>query len=198
VSDKEFREDLFYRLNVVRIKMPPLRERHSDIRLLVNYFLRKFAKQNGHQPKSIATDALQRLERYRWPGNVRELENVIERALVVSKGDAILTNDLPAELTAEGVLSGPTEAAGGGTSIESDSGGAVVTDIPTVARQLFRWARENSELKVIPAVERELIVAAMQETGGNQVQAAKILGITRATLRKRLEKFGIRQELSIE
>lgn len=200
VADKEFREDLFYRLNVVRLKMPPLRERASDIRLLVNYFLRKFARQHGQRPKSIAKDALLCLEAYRWPGNVRELENVIERALVVSKGDAILTVDLPAEVLSGGSFAEP----GSGSSDVSSSAasqtvsGTGANDIPSLARQLFRWARENSSLKVIPAVERELIVAAMQETGGNQVQAAKILGITRATLRKRLEKFDIRQELSIE
>jgi len=201
VAEREFREDLFYRLNVVRLQMPPLRERRSDIRLLVNYFLRKFSKQLGQRPKSIATDALQRLESYRWPGNVRELENVIERALVVSKGDAILSNDLPAEILAGGP---PAVATGVGSVQPAAASFAGTTaangklDIPSIARQLFKWARENSALKVIPAVERELIVAAMQETQGNQVQAAKLLGITRATLRKRLEKFGIKQELSIE
>src|SRR4029450_8672595 len=82
VANKEFREDLFYRLNVVRIHLPPLRERREDIRLLVNYFLKKL----GPKPKSIAPDALRALEDYHGPGNVRELENVIQRALVVRKG----------------------------------------------------------------------------------------------------------------
>ncbi len=200
VANREFREDLFYRLNVVRVQMPPLRERRSDIRLLVNYFLKKFSRQSGQKPKSIATDALAALEAHRWPGNVRELENVIERALVVAKGDAILFADLPVELTGvtgSALAAAPTaDAASSATAAMS----AVVTaeTLPTLARQLFKWARESSSLKVIPAVERELIVQAMQETGGNQVQAAKILGITRATLRKRLEKFKIKQALSIE
>ena len=122
----------------------------------------------------------------------------MERALVVAKGDAILLSDLPAELT------GATSANAAAPVLDSGSGAvavpaAVTADtLPTLARQLFKWARESSSLKVIPAVERELIVQAMQETGGNQVQAAKILGITRATLRKRLEKFKIKQALSIE
>src|SRR3989442_2943446 len=95
VANREFREDLFYRLNVVRVQIPPLRERKKDIPLLVNYFLRKFSAKT---PKSIAADALSLLDQYHWPGNVRELENVIRRALVVTKGDAILPSDLPLEL----------------------------------------------------------------------------------------------------
>src|SRR5690349_13622347 len=95
VANKQFREDLFYRLNVVRIHLPPLRERRDDVRLLVNYFLRKL----GPKPKSIAPDALRALEQYHWPGNVRELENVMQRALVVAKGEAILPVDLPGEIT---------------------------------------------------------------------------------------------------
>src|SRR5512138_3302698 len=90
VAAKQFREDLFYRLNVVRIHLPPLRERRADIRLLVNYFLKKLAKEQKQPPRSIAPATLKALEKYHWPGNVRELENIIRRALVVSKGDAIL------------------------------------------------------------------------------------------------------------
>src|SRR6476619_6049292 len=86
VANKEFREDLFYRLNVVRIHLPPLRERRDDIRLLVNYFLRKFAQAQKQQPKSISPECLDFLERYHWPGNVRELENIVQRAIVVAKG----------------------------------------------------------------------------------------------------------------
>src|SRR4051812_20818844 len=98
VAKKEFREDLFYRLNVVRIEIPPLRERKEDIRLLVNYFLRKFSQAQKQPPKSISPDALDFLEQYHWPGNVRELENVIQRATVITKGDVILPIDLPAEV----------------------------------------------------------------------------------------------------
>jgi len=194
VSAKEFREDLFYRLNVVRIQMPPLRERREDIRLLVNYFLRKIAQQQNQQPKSIASDVLVAFERYHWPGNVRELENVVRRAIVVAKGDAILVSDLPVEIVASTetpATLGPS-GRGGVTTSPSD-----VSDLSAVARTLFGWARKDSKLKVIPAVERELIINALAETGGNQVQAAKLLGITRATLRKRIDKFHIKQELSI-
>jgi DNA-binding NtrC family response regulator len=164
----------------------------------VNYFLKKFSRQSGQKPKSIAADALTALEAHRWPGNVRELENVIERALVVAKGDAILVADLPVELLGSPAAAPPPSAVESTTTPVASQVSASADSIPAIARQLFHWARDNSSLKVIPAVERELIVQAMQETGGNQVQAAKILGITRATLRKRLEKFKIKQALSIE
>jgi DNA-binding NtrC family response regulator len=98
VAHKQFREDLFYRLNVVRIHVPPLRERRADIALLVDYFLKKFAAKGG-QTKVISREALKVLESHAWPGNVRELENAVHRALVVSKHDAILPADLPAEMT---------------------------------------------------------------------------------------------------
>src|SRR6516162_6768606 len=93
VAKGQFREDLFYRLNVVRIHIPPLRERREDVRLLVNYFLKRFAKDQSGPPRSIAPGALKALEKYHWPGNVRELENVIRRALVMAKGEALLPGD---------------------------------------------------------------------------------------------------------
>src|ERR1700761_605559 len=98
VSRREFREDLFYRLNVVRIHIPPLRERREDVRLLVNYFLKKFARDQETAPKSVSGGVIKALEQYHWPGNVRELENIVRRALVVAKGDAILLSDLPTEI----------------------------------------------------------------------------------------------------
>src|SRR5690242_20329025 len=101
VAARQFREDLFYRLNVVRIHIAPLRERREDIRLLVNYFLNKFAKDQTGSPRSIAPGVLKALEKYHWPGNVRELENVVRRALVISKGDAILLTDLPTEINGQ-------------------------------------------------------------------------------------------------
>ncbi len=191
VAKRQFREDLFYRLNVVRVFVPPLRERREDIRLLVNYFLRTFAKDQQTAPKSIAPNVLRALEKYHWPGNVRELENVVRRALVVAKGDAILLSDLPAEITGQSPTPGmplPISSAGDGTP----------ADMVAIARQLFQWARRDPKLKVIPTVERELVIQALKESAGNQVHAAKLLGITRATLRKRIEKFQIARELNIK
>ncbi len=219
VARKEFREDLFYRLNVVRVHMPPLRERQSDIRLLVDFFLRKIAGPGGN-PKSIGEKTLAVLESYHWPGNVRELENVLRRAVVVSKGPAILEGDLPAEIrqpSPSARASGPAPATSPAPVVTPGHGAVVATspeatapvgpmtgedmtpggDIRPLVLQLFRWARLQSGIKVLPAVERELVIEALKETQGNQVRAAKLLGITRATLRKRVDKFGIRRELNV-
>ena len=217
VSRKEFREDLFYRLNVVRVHMPPLRDRRGDIRLLVDFFLRKIGGA-GAGTKSIGEKTLAVLEAYHWPGNVRELENVLRRAVVVSKGPALLEGDLPGELLqptpALRPIAGPAGTAPAPIAPPVTPGDAVAEstppaaeavstdpaltgDIRPLALQLFRWARLQRGIKVLPAVERELVIEALKETQGNQVQAAKLLGITRATLRKRVDKFGIRRELSV-
>ena len=195
VAARQFREDLFYRLNVVRVQLPPLRERPEDIRLLVNYFLKKLAHGQDHPPKSISTGVIKALEKYHWPGNVRELENIIQRAVVVAKGDVILPGDLPPEITDPGAHASSTAQLAGVPLLAGESGG---TELAAVARLMFRWARQDPKLKVLPAVERELIIQALQETKGNQVHAAKLLGITRATLRKRVEKFNIKRELNIQ
>jgi nitrogen regulation protein NR(I) len=191
VAAKQFREDLFYRLNVVRIHLPPLRDRRDDIPLLVNYFLEKIAREQGRKPKSIATAAIRLLERYHWPGNVRELENAIRHAHVLAKSDAILPGDLPPEISgATGSASTPPVSL-----VASEAAGS---DASALARQLFQIAKRDPKLKVIPAVERELVIQALKETANNQVHAAKLLGITRATLRKRIEKFGIMRELNVK
>ena len=195
VAAKQFREDLFYRLNIVRVQIPPLRERREDIRLLVNYFLKKFAEGQGQRPRSISPEVVQALEHYHWPGNVRELENVIQRAIVVAKGDAILLSDLSSEILSGGPAGQEKDVSARPAAAAVD---AAAADMAGLARTLFRWARQDGKLRVIPAVERQLIIEALAETRGNQVQAAKLLGITRATLRKRVEKFNIRQELSIK
>ncbi|HKI70365.1 MAG TPA: sigma-54 dependent transcriptional regulator, partial [Verrucomicrobiae bacterium] len=188
VAARQFREDLFYRLNVVRIHIPPLRERREDIPLLVNYFLKKLAHDQQLSPKSVATSVIRVLEKYHWPGNVRELENALRHSHVMAKGDAILLSDLPLEIAGQS----------GGASAPAVSDGIGDRDVSALARQLFQWARRDPKLKVIPTVEREMVIQALKETANNQVQAAKLLGITRATLRKRIEKFGIHRELDIK
>lgn len=177
LEQNDFREDLFYRLNVVRVALPPLRNRNEDIPLLVDYFLQKFTE---NDPPAVQSEAMTLLKSHSWPGNVRELENAIRRALVMAKTDAIRPDTLPPEIThPEGPVKESSE------------------DLSLLTQKLFQWARANPDLCVIPTVERELIINALRETTGNQVQAAKLLGITRATLRKRIEKFNIKQELSV-
>jgi nitrogen regulation protein NR(I) len=192
VAERQFREDLFYRLNVVRLRVPPLRERRADIPLLVNYFLKKFSEKNKQPVKAVTDEALRALASYDWPGNVRELENVVHRALVVSKGDAILSADLPPEISRTAKIENRSTSAGAAPTA------ATPDDITTIAQSLFQIARRDSKLKLIPFLEREMVIQALKETKGNQVQAAKLLGITRATLRKRVEKFGITQQLEIK
>jgi two-component system nitrogen regulation response regulator GlnG len=191
VAAKQFREDLFYRLNVVRIHLPPLRERPSDVPLLVNYFLEKNARELKRPPKSVAASVIRAMEKYHWPGNVRELENAVRRAHVMAKSDAILLSDLPPEIS--GAVGGASAA-----PVNIGVGDATVGDAAALARQLFQIAKRDPKLKIIPAVERELVIQALIETENNQVHAAKILGITRATLRKRIEKFGIQRELNVK
>ena len=186
VASRQFREDLFYRLNVVRIHLPPLRDRVEDIHLLVNYFLKKLSRDQGQPPRSMAPAALRKLEQYHWPGNVRELENVLQRAMVVAKGDALLTSDLPPEIL--GDSAGPADLPVTGPP----------QDLAALASQLFELVRRDPKLKLMPAVERVLVIEALKATAGNQVKAARLLGITRATLRKRVDKFGIQRELNIQ
>jgi len=190
VAEKRFREDLFYRLNVVRVRLTALRDRPGDIPLLVAYFLRRFAQKLLQPPKALSAGALAVLERHTWPGNVRELENAIEHATVVAKGDAILPADLPAAIRTP---AGPPLAE---PATPANRPAALPEDVAALAARLFVWARQHPDLKVMDAVERELVVRALRETRGNQVRAARLLGITRATLRKRIERFDIRQDFN--
>jgi two-component system nitrogen regulation response regulator GlnG len=206
VAQRRFREDLFYRLNVVRIHLPPLRERPGDVPLLVNYFLQKIVQSQKTPPKSISPEAVAALERYAWPGNVRELENALHRATVIAKGQTILLADLPPHIAAAPAALAPTAATPGSDHAplpgppahQPGRASPASTDVAAVAGTLFGWARLHPSFKILPAVERELILHALRETRGNQAQAAKLLGITRATLRKRMDKFGIREELSFK
>jgi nitrogen regulation protein NR(I) len=185
VAEKKFREDLYYRLNVVRIYLPPLRDRREDISVLVDYFLQKIneSRQASAKIKGTSQQALEVLQKYNWPGNVRELENVIERAAVVAHGETLMVDYLPAEVREPKTVVAPPED--------------VNAAIDAAVRPLFALARKDPKLKIMAAVERELIIRALAETGGNQVQAAKLLGVTRATLRKRIEKFGIEQRVEV-
>jgi two-component system nitrogen regulation response regulator GlnG len=174
---REFREDLYYRLNVVSIVLPPLRQRLADIPLMVSYFMNKWRARTPGGPSKISTEALQAMQAYHWPGNVRELENVIQRAMVLANGDTITQADLPREIT-QATTTQPATATPIGTLDD-----AIAT--------LFAHARQNPDVKLLDFIEREFIVRALDSTQGNQAQAAALLGITRATLRKRIETFGL-------
>jgi len=176
VGRKNFREDLFYRLNVVRIHLPPLRSRQEDIRQLSEYFLQKIAHHKHRPPLKLSEEAARVLEAYPWPGNVRELENTIQRASVLATADVLLPKDIP--LGQVSTSASEHLANGSGSSVEN------------AIESLFNAASTNSSMELLPWLEREFTLRAMRKTNNNQVRAAKLLGITRATLRKRLERNG--------
>jgi DNA-binding NtrC family response regulator len=178
VTDKKFREDLFYRLNVVRLHLPPLRSRREDIRLLAEYFLKRIAAQKLKPQLQLSQEAVVVLEGYPWPGNVRELENTIQRAAVLATSDVLLPKDLPLGQTAS---TRPVESTTAATT------GTAPAGLEEAAALLFDAAAARPGLELLPWLEKEFTRRAMEATGQNQVRAAKLLGITRATLRKRLE-----------
>ena len=174
VADKKFREDLFYRLNVVRLHLPPLRSRKEDIRLLAEYFLKRIAARTLKPQFQLSREAVEVLENHPWPGNVRELENTIQRAAVLAASDVLLPKDLP-------LGSSP------GNEIAPAAPAPAPTSLDEAAAFLFASASAQPGLELLPWLEKEFTRRAMEATENNQVRAAKLLGITRATLRKRLE-----------
>ena len=184
VGEKHFREDLFYRLNVVRIQLPPVRQRQEDIQPLAEYFLQKVSTLKRLPKLRLSEEAVRVLEGYPWPGNVRELENTIQRAVVLATSDLLLAKDIP--------LGTPsTEVA----PVSTGESGPISTE--KAIEVLLKAAQSDPNVQLLPWLEREFTLHAMNVTKGNQVRAAKLLGITRATLRKRLERFNITKELTI-
>jgi DNA-binding NtrC family response regulator len=161
IRSGQFREDLYYRLCVIPIEMPALRERVDDIPLLVTHFLQKNATQTGTEPKRIDQKAIESLQAYRWPGNVRELENAIERACALCEGGIILPHDLPPQVLRQ---TGPAMPSGNSA-------------LP-VGRSLDDYAKEQ---------ERAFIEETIKFNGGNREKAARMLGISMATLYRKLE-----------
>jgi two-component system nitrogen regulation response regulator GlnG len=179
MRDGRFREDLYYRLNVVTLNLPPLRERRRDIALLVEHFLAKYAAELGEC--GVAPEALDRLVGHDWPGNVRELENVVQRAMVMATGGVILPEHLPI---------GPVSAAAS-VAVDASLEEIIERKLVECVRGLREHASANLYDLMVGLVEKPLLRAVLCETGGNQVRAAQILGINRNTLRKKLTEHGI-------
>lgn len=193
VRDRQFREDLFYRLNVVRIHLPPLRDRKDDIPLLVEYFLHKLRKQHSTiKTSKVSSEALELLQRHSWPGNIRELENCIHRTAVMSKSDTIITSDLSPEITGESESS-PSSQTGTTPPSATSNHSSTSPTLEDALRTLVQHAESTPGYKLLPQVEHQLIVLTLAHFKGNQVKAAALLGITRATLRSRIEKLDIKQ-----
>jgi len=166
VEDGTFREDLFYRLAVVPLDLPPLRERRVDIPELAEHLFHKTREKHGMQSLRIAPSIIARFCAYRWPGNIRELENVVERMIVLSNGELVGEEDLPDELR---------------STPAGQSNSALQLEIPDEGVNL-------------DAVERELLLRALEKAGGNQTRAARYLDISRKTFIYRMEKHGLRAE----
>jgi transcriptional regulator with PAS, ATPase and Fis domain len=164
VKEGKFRDDLFYRLNVVRITLPSLKERQEDIPMLAHHFLQKCAAGTTTAVRGFHPDTMEYLKRYRWPGNVRELENAIERAVSLSHGPLLTPDDLPAQIRQ---ASSPSEQK---------------QDVSDTAESVYLTLEE---------VEKRHLMRVLKETKGNKVKAAKILGIDRRTLYRMAERFGL-------
>jgi len=225
VKTKEFREDLYYRLNVVRIETPPLRERMEDLPELIDFMLQRLNKNQSTGTTEISKEAMLFLTKYNWPGNVRELENVLHSASVISKGKRILTKDLPntviekVESESPTPLSGPSDAdevkilaelpisennisketaSNSMPSFGDNSKNSLPASPPSSISVneaydiAYASARATTDTNLLEVVEKEIIQRSLKESGGNQVKASAMLGITRATLRKRIDAHSIR------
>jgi two-component system, NtrC family, nitrogen regulation response regulator GlnG len=181
VRQRSFREDLFYRLNVVTIHLPPLRDRREDIPSLVTHFLGRFALEQGATPKLVGSEALERLVAHRWPGNVRELENVVKRAAALTPTSLVLPEQLP-------------EAIRSGVAAEEGAGVGAGFPVAWIRGEMVRL-KDSLDGRLhdhfMACLERPLLELLLRRTGGNQVKAAELLGINRNTLRKRITELGI-------
>jgi two-component system nitrogen regulation response regulator GlnG len=225
VAEKHFREDLYYRINVVRIKLPPLRERLDDVPALVDFMLQRLANEKKIRVRKVSAEALAVLGAYMWPGNVRELENAVYRSGVVAQGDTVLVKDLPREIlqtVQAGVVGGERMEEGkwkmekkGGEEAGGEEKKVVANAEPPARKEsrstppmgiaaglipggtgltlaaaydaVYRLARAESSENILEGIEAAMIARALKETDGNHAKAAALLGITRTTLRKRVD-----------
>ncbi|MGB7575430.1 MAG: sigma-54 dependent transcriptional regulator [Thermodesulfobacteriota bacterium] len=186
IGNGKFREDLYYRLNVVSIMIPPLKERKEDIPGLVSYFLKKFNRELKKAIVGITPSAMAKIASYGWPGNVRQLENVLKRAMVLCQGEWILEDQLLFEKGWE-----RREA-------QEESSKKNVEDLLDALFEDFSTASVTpQDLDMISSLERGLILRALQKTRGNQLKAAALLGINRSTLRGKMERYNIKKEVLI-
>jgi two-component system, NtrC family, response regulator PilR len=172
VAEGNFREDLYYRINVIPIQLPPLRDRREDIAPLAEHFVAKYRERTGKTITGLTEDAIRALEAGEWPGNVRQLENVIERAVALERGPIIQASSLPAEPRQRTDASSPALTANGPVRLP-DAG----LDLP----------------RLLESQERELVGQALRKAGGRHEHASKLLGITPRQLRHLLDKYDLRR-----
>ncbi len=171
LEEKAFREDLYYRLNVVEIQLPPLRERKEDIPLLINHCVAKLNRELGKSVTAVSDDVMPILMEYNWPGNVRELENLIERAMVLGKSDVLDAESFPPQIVRR-------------QREPADSQKNFLNQVKLPASGI-------SLIETVEEMEKRLIQEALERTGGNKTKAAEILGVTRKIMRYKSEKYGL-------
>jgi two-component system nitrogen regulation response regulator GlnG len=176
VATDHFRKDLFYRLNVFTISLPPLRERPGDLPLLVEHLIKRFRRELNKDVQSVAPEALEMLERYSWPGNVRELQSVLKQALLHATGPVLIPDFLRAALRLE---ERPADNL------------AASADWEHFVRERLNAGSEDLYAEALASMERQVLTIVLRHTEGNQVQAARILGITRGSLRNKIRALGI-------
>jgi DNA-binding NtrC family response regulator len=177
VKEGRFREDLYYRINVVNILLPPLRERSGDIPMLAEHFLHRFCRETGKVVTGLSDEALQSLIRYRWPGNVRELENALERAVVLARRPQIALDDLPDSIRFQTVDGHP-----GFVERRKNAGGI----------SLGPWKPQPLEL-ALQEPEKLILLAALKANGWNRQKTAEVLDINRTTLYKKIKQYGLEE-----
>ena len=186
VGRGRFRPDLYYRLNVFTIHLPPLRDRGDDLPLLVRHYLRRFSRELGREVHEVAPEALERLRRYPWPGNIRELQSVLKQALLQARGTTLLPAFLPAL---------PGEPFGSMTVPQSAAGDP---DLEAFIRLCLASGEGDLYAETHRKVDLLLLTRVLEDMGGNQHQAALRLGIGRETLRRRLRELGLHVSRRLE
>jgi len=189
IGQNKFREDLFYRLNTITIRLPSLKERKEDIPQLCDYFLKRYALEFGKKIRGLANKSLDLLNDYSWPGNVRELENTLKRAVITCKGSLILPEDIHIQ----------EAGASSSSPAKTDAKSHEIREIARAAFQAVLHAQDNNEPgEVMNQIEKELIKFSLAYCKGNQLKTSKFLGMNRSTLRKKVEMYKIVQDIIIE
>lgn len=179
-----FREDLYYRLNVIDVRLPPLKDRPGDVAELARRFVKEFAAANGGSVTGISGEALRVLAAYSWPGNVRQLRNAIEKMVVLSSGGELGVSDIPAEIASPAPAQTPPAAPPVAASAAA-SGGFSLAEIRAAAE-------DGAAIEPLKDSERNLVITALRETGGNVTKAAERLGISRRTLHRRINEWNLK------
>jgi DNA-binding NtrC family response regulator len=186
LAEGRFREDLYYRLKVVTIELPPLRQRQDDIPLLTDFFLARYAAELGMDNPGIAPDAVATLNRHQWPGNVRELANTLQKSLIFSRGAPIRAEDVIQALSAEKIPG------------ETDSRAAEDIIRRWMRAAMTSKAEGDTFEKIMDHLAGLLVGEALNLTDGNRSRAAKLLGLSRPTLHSKIEKYGLKLKTSVE